>query len=171
MLVNMDSGFWRIVKIQYKEAKILKYTKILLASLALTMTPFVYADGDLSRANVQTVVMEMGTRDGKMYFEPNHLNFKTGQAYKIVLKNVDKIKHEVEANEFVDKIFTRKVEVTDENGGLVAEIKGSIREVEIGPMSEVEWYVVPIQSGKNIEMVCALAGHKEAGMHGLITIK
>jgi uncharacterized cupredoxin-like copper-binding protein len=57
-----------------------KYKKMLLASLALTVTPFVFADGDLSRANVQTVVMEMGTKDGKMYFSPNHLNFKTGQA-------------------------------------------------------------------------------------------
>ena len=149
----------------------MKYKKILLASLALIVTPFVYADGDLSRANVQTVMMEMGTKDGKMYFKPKHLNFKTGQAYKIVLKNVDKIKHEVEANEFVDKIFTRKVEVKDKNGGLLAEIKGAIREIEVGPMSEVEWYVVPIQPGKNIEMVCAIAGHKEAGMHGLITIE
>jgi uncharacterized cupredoxin-like copper-binding protein len=148
-----------------------KYKKILLASLALIATTFVYAEGDLSRANVQTVMMEMGTKDGKMYFKPNHLNFKTGHAYKIVLKNVDKIKHEVEANEFVDKIFTRKVEVKDKNGGLVAEIKGAIREIEVGPMSEVEWYVVPIQPGKNIERVCAIAGHKEAGMHGLITIE
>ena len=149
----------------------MKYKKILLASLVFAVTPFVYADGDLSRANVQTVVMEMGTKDGKMYFEPNHLNFKTGQAYKIVLKNVDKIKHEVEANGFVEKIFTRKVEVKDKNGGLVAEIKGAIREIEVGPMQEVEWYVVPIQPGEKIEMVCALAGHKEAGMHGLITIE
>ena len=149
----------------------MKYKNALLTLLALTVTPFVYADGDLSRANVQTVIMEMGTKDGKMYFEPNHLNFKTGQAYKIVLKNVDKIKHEIEANEFVDKIFTRKVEVKDKNGGLVAEIKGTIREIEVGPMQEVEWYVVPIQPGKGIEMVCAIAGHKEAGMHGLITIE
>jgi uncharacterized cupredoxin-like copper-binding protein len=148
-----------------------KIKKLVMTSLALILAPMAYADGDLSRANVQTVVMEMGTKDGKMYFEPNHLNFKTGQAYKIVLKNVDTIKHEVEANEFVDKIFTRKVEVKDKNGGLVAEIKGAIREIEVGPMQEVEWYVVPIQPGKDIEMVCAIAGHKEAGMHGLITIE
>ena len=126
----------------------MKYKNILLASLALLVTPFVYADGDLSRANVQTVVMEMGTKDGKMYFNPKHLNFKTGQAYKIVLRNVDNIKHEVEANGFVEKIFTRKVEVKDKSDGLIAEIKGSIREIEVGPMREVEWYVVPVQPGK-----------------------
>ena len=54
---------------------------------------------------------------------------------------------------------------------MVAEIKGAIREIEVGPMSEVEWYVVPIQPGKTLEMVYTLAGHKEAGMHGLMTIE
>ena len=92
-----------------------------------------------------------------MFFNPNHINFKTGQAYQFVLKNVDKIKHEVE--------------VQDKNGDLLAEIKGAVREVEVGPMQEVEWYIVPIQPGKNIAMVCAIAGHKEVGMHGLITIE
>jgi uncharacterized cupredoxin-like copper-binding protein len=106
-----------------------------------------------------------------MYFKPSHLKFKTGQAYKLVLKNVDKVKHEVEANEFTDKIFTRKVEIKDSEGGLVAEIKGNIREVEVGPEREVEWFIVPVQTGVEMEMICALPGHKESGMHGLITIE
>ena len=105
-----------------------------------------------------------------MYFKPNHLNFKTGQAYKIVLKNVDEIKHEVEANEFVDKIFTRKVEIKD-GANLVAEIKGNVREIEVGPNAEVEWYVVPMQPGTKLEIICEIAGHKEAGMHGTITMR
>lgn len=142
-----------------------------LAIMAVLIAPMAQADGDLSRANVQTVVLEMGTRDGRMYFEPEHMKFKTGQAYKIVLKNVDSIKHEVESHGFAEKIFTRKVEVKDSKGGLVAEIKGNIREVEVGPMREVEWYVVPIQTGAKMEMVCAIAGHREAGMHGTITIE
>lgn len=139
--------------------------------MAITMAAAVQADGDLSRANVQTLVLEMGSKDGRMYFKPDHLDFKTGQAYKIVLKNVDKIKHEVDAGEFVEKIFTRKVEIKNDKGGLVAEIKGTIREIEIGPEAEVEWYVVPIQPGEKIEMVCAIEGHKEAGMLGTISIK
>jgi len=149
----------------------MKSMSLLMTSVALILAPSVYANGDLSRANVQTVELEMGTNAEGMYFKPNHLNFKTGQAYKIVLKNVDKVKHEVEANEFVDKVFTRKIEISDSKGGLVAEIKGSIREVEVGPGQSVEWFVVPIQTGTEIEVVCALPGHKEAGMHGLITIE
>ena len=152
--------------------KTMKIIKLLTTSVALMLAPLAYADGDLSRADIKTVVLEMGTNDdGGMYFKPSHLKFKTGQAYKIVLKNVDKVKHEVEANEFSDKIFTRKVEIKDNNDGLVAEIKGNIREVEIGPGKQVEWFVVPIQTGTEMGMVCALPGHKEAGMHGLITIE
>jgi len=53
---------------------------------------------------------------------------------------------------------------------MLAEIKGSIREVEVGPGGEVEWFIVPVQTGKNLELVCAIPGHKEAGMLGAITI-
>ncbi|MFT5220275.1 MAG: putative cupredoxin-like copper-binding protein [Gammaproteobacteria bacterium] len=147
----------------------MKTLQSLLVISAILVLPAIQASGDLSRANVQTVVLEMGTRDGRMYFEPNHLTFETGQAYKIVLRNVDTVKHEVEASEFAEKVFTRKVEIR--NGKyLVAEVKGSIREIEVGPKSEVEWFVVPVQTGKKMEMVCALPGHKEAGMFGTVTV-
>ena len=50
------------------------------------------AEGDLSRANPTKVTLEMGTTDGDMYFKPSHLEFETGEAYNLVLKNVDQIK-------------------------------------------------------------------------------
>lgn len=139
----------------------------LLAALAATQA---FAAGDMSRNSPQEVVLEMGTSSGRMYFKPNHLEFETGKAYKLVLRNVDPVKHELDAGEFVEKIFTRKVEIKGKDGKLIAEIKGSVREIEVGPNSEVEWFIVPIQTGKNIEMDCALPGHKEAGMFGTITI-
>ena len=40
--------------------QIVKIKKLVTASLALILAPMVYAEGDLSRANVQTVVLEMG---------------------------------------------------------------------------------------------------------------
>jgi uncharacterized cupredoxin-like copper-binding protein len=138
--------------------------------LSTLITSLSYAEGDLSRANVETVVLEMGTNASGMYFKPSTLNLKTGQAYKLVLKNVDKIKHEFESEDFVKKIFNRKLEIKNPDGSLLAEIKGSFYEIEVGPMSEVEWFIVPVQPGNNIKMLCAIAGHTEAGMHGLINI-
>ncbi len=144
---------------------------IFAVSLALTVPgSLAFATGDLSRNNLKTIVVEMGSVGESMYFKPNHLELETGKAYKLVLKNVDDVEHEFEAPEFVEKVFTRKVEVKGPNGKMLAEIKGSIREVEVGPGGEVEWFIVPVQTGKNLELVCAIPGHKEAGMHGAITI-
>ena len=145
-----------------------------LKALALAIVPVlvasgVYAAGDLSRANPETIVIEMGSKGQQMYFKPNHLELQTGQAYKLVLKNVDKVKHELDPAGFGAKVFTRKIEVAHD-GMMLAEIKGSVREIEVGPGGEVEWFIVPVQTGKNLAMECALKGHKEAGMHGTVTI-
>lgn len=147
----------------------MNYKSLLVIPFLVLATTQSFAAGDLSRDNPQKVVIEMGSKDGRMYFKPNHLEFETGKAYKIVLKNLDGIKHEFEATEFVEKIFTRKVEVKHD-GKLLAEIKGSVREIEVGPYAEVEWYVVPVQTGVKLAMNCALKGHREAGMFGTITV-
>lgn len=140
-----------------------------LAFYALSTTAF--AAGDLSRADPTEIVIEMGQVDAKnMYFKPNHIDLETGKAYKLVFKNPDKIKHEFAAPEFVTKLFTRKVEVVGADGKMIAEVKGAINEVEVGPGGTVEWFIVPIQPGKDIPTECAIEGHKEAGMVGTITI-
>ncbi len=147
----------------------MKYQSLLVIPFLVLAATQGFAAGDLSRNSPQEAVLEMGTKDGRMYFKPNHLEFETGKAYKILLKNMDSIKHEIEATEFVEKIFTRKVEVKHD-GKLIAEIKGSIREIEVGPNAEVEWYLVPVQTGVKLAMNCALKDHREAGMFGTITV-
>ncbi len=129
------------------------------------------ARGDLSRENLVEVQIRMGTADGKMYFRPDQISLETGKAYKLVLINEDVQKHELEAEDFVDRIFTRKLEVMGPDGQMIAEIKGPVREVEINAKGHVDWYLVPVQTGTDIEMVCGIAGHKQAGMKGKITIQ
>jgi uncharacterized cupredoxin-like copper-binding protein len=149
----------------------MKTLAILMSTAALLVASSAYAAGDLSRADPQEIIIEMGTSGDKMYFKPDHLDLETGKAYKIVLRNVDDAKHEFAGHELMEKLFTRKVEISDASGNLVAEIKGNIREIEVGPMREVEWFIVPIQTGENIPMECEIEGHKEAGMFGTVTIK
>ena len=143
----------------------------LISAVGLLFASGAQAAGDLSRANPKEIVIEMGTSGDKMYFKPNHLDLETGKAYKIVLRNVDEAKHEFAGHELIEKLFTRKIEIADTSGGLVAEIKGNVREIEVGPKREVEWFIVPIQTGENIPMECEIEGHKEAGMVGTVTIK
>ena len=139
---------------------------------ALTAAGPALSGGDLSRANVIDVVLEMGSNDDGMYFKPDNFEFETGQAYKLIMKNVDEIKHELALNEMVERIFTRKIEVSDEQGNLVTEVKGSIREVEVGPGKTVEWFFVPVQTTKGpVEITCEIAGHYEAGMLATVSIK
>jgi uncharacterized cupredoxin-like copper-binding protein len=145
-------------------------TLALLFLLPAFISP-AYADGDLSRADATEIVIEMGQVDAKhMYFKPNHIDLVTGKAYKIVLKNMDTIKHEFAAPEFIVKVFTRKVEVLGADGKMIAEVKGAISEVEVAGGGVAEWFIVPVQTGKDIPMDCALEGHKEAGMFGTVTI-
>lgn len=149
----------------------LKKTPLVLAISALAFAATAYAAGDLSRADPTEIVIEMGQKDAKhMYFKPDHIDLETGKAYKISFKNTDKIKHEFAAPEFVSKVFTRKVEVLGADGKMISEVKGAINEVEVAGGGTVEWFIVPVQTGKDIPIECAIEGHKEAGMVGTITI-
>lgn len=144
---------------------------IYYAAVAFALTGPALADGDLSRANVIDVTIEMGSNDDGMYLKPDSFEFVTGQAYKLILTNVDEIKHELALNEMGERIFTRKVEVADADGNLFAEIKGTIREVEVGPGKVVEWFIVPVQNTEEpVEITCEIPGHLEAGMRASVMI-
>jgi uncharacterized cupredoxin-like copper-binding protein len=150
----------------------MKKLPLMLAAMAFGFADAAYAAGDLSRADPAEIVIEMGQVDAKhMYFKPSHIDLQTGKAYKIAFKNVDKIKHEFAAPDFVAKVFTRKVEVLGPDGKAISEVKGTITEIEVFPGGTVEWFIVPVQTGKDIAIECALEGHKEAGMVGTITIE
>ncbi len=138
---------------------------------ALVVATNATAEGDLSRANVIDVTIEMGSNDGGMFFRPDKYNFVTGQAYRLILTNVDEIKHEIALNEMGERIFTRKIEASDTDGNLITEVKGSINEVEVGPGMTVEWFIVPVQTTDGpVEITCEIPGHLEAGMRASVVI-
>ncbi|NQW09574.1 MAG: hypothetical protein HQ481_06815 [Alphaproteobacteria bacterium] len=150
----------------------MKSVPMACAMFALVLTGPAFADGDLSRANVIDVPIEMGSNGGKMYLKPDHFEFVTGQAYKLIVTNVDKIKHELALNEMGERIFTRKIEASDAKGNLITEVKGLIREVEVGPGKTVEWFIVPVQTtGGPVEITCEIPGHLKAGMRASVVIK
>jgi len=142
-----------------------------LGIAALVVANSAVAEGDLSRANVIDVIIEMGSNDDGMYLSPNNYEFVTGQAYRLILTNVDEIKHEIALNGMGERIFTRKIEVSDAEGNLITEVKGTIREVEVGAGMTVEWFIVPVQTtDEPVEITCELPGHYESGMHASVVI-
>ena len=145
---------------------------MLVAVPLIGLASAAYAEGDLSRANPIEIAIEMGQVDAKhMYFKPEHIDLETGKAYVLVFTNTDKIKHEFSAPEFTARVFTRKVEVMGADGEMISEVKGAISEIEVAGGGTVEWFIVPVQTGENIPVECAIEGHKEAGMVGTVTIK
>jgi len=113
---------------------------------------------------VETITVHLGTQTGELRFEPDHLEFATGQRYKLVLDNPSDQKHYFTAKDFADAVWSQKVEA-----GKV-EIKGAIHELELKPGAQADWVLIPQKPGR-YELHCSIAGHAEAGMVGQLDIK
>ncbi len=118
---------------------------------------------DLLRPNPILKVVNLGTEDGQLVFDPDTIIFRSGTLYTLKLVNPSPLKHYFTAKDFADAIWTKKVEV----GG--AEIKGYINNVELKSGSSLEWTFLPIRSG-SYDLICTVVGHKDAGMVGQILI-
>ncbi len=111
-----------------------------------------------------TVNVALGTKGGELVFEPSTLTFKAGKLYKLVIENPSPAKHYFSALRFASAVSTRKVEASG------VEIKGSVREIEVKPGGEAEWFFVPEKTG-TFRLECTIPGHAEAGMVGTIRIE
>ena len=136
------------------------------------------AAGDLSRQDPIEVVVELGRGD-RHAFMPDRLRFETGKLYKLVLRNPSNHPHYFTSHAFTQLIYTRKVQVvqtTDGRQRVLAEFKGSIREIEVYPGQTAEWWFVPVASGRITDLRCGIVGsdgksHAEHGMVGEIVIE
>ena len=140
----------------------------LLTAFSISNVSNVLAKGNLAKQEPIVVEMTMS----EFSFTPQHLSFETGKLYKLIIKNVGTIKHEIDSSALSHLAYTRKIQIIDKKGGLVAEVKGVPAEIEVGPGYEVEWWFVPVATtdGKE-EFICLLPGHYEAGMHGTMSFE
>ncbi|MCS6814931.1 MAG: plastocyanin/azurin family copper-binding protein [Cyanobacteria bacterium] len=118
---------------------------------------------DLARQPVIEQAVSLGTSDNRFVFVPDHLTFKVGDRYKLVLSNPSTQKHYFTAKDFADSIWTQKVDA-----GKV-EIKGAIHDLELKPGASADWVFVPMKSG-TYSLRCSIPGHAEAGMVGTLAI-
>lgn len=142
--------------------------------LCLAFLP-AHSAGDLTRQKPIEVTVLLGTKDGALIFKPSSLTFETGKLYKLVLTNPSDKKHYFTSPGLAKKVFTRKVQVVHE-GQRLAEIKGSISEIEVFPGGTTEWWFVPIATGNLNDLHCHVEDedgktHAEKGMVGKISIQ
>jgi uncharacterized cupredoxin-like copper-binding protein len=115
-------------------------------------------------AKAVTVRVEAGEDGAKMYFKPNELVLKAGTPYVIELVNVGKVKHEYTAAEFFPTVAFRKAE--DAEGEYKALL---LNEAEVLAGKQLDLYLIPTKTG-TFEIVCEIAGHREAGMFGTVVV-
>lgn len=132
---------------------------------------------DLTRQDpIEKIVYFKGVSGETHYYEPNELVFETGKLYKLKLINNSDSKHYFTSTSFSKSIFTRKIQVNFK-GKKLAEVKGIINEVEVWPNHEIEWWFVPIKTGRFEDLYCRVEDmknglkHSEMGMQGVIIIK
>jgi uncharacterized cupredoxin-like copper-binding protein len=149
------------------------------AAVALGLaTGAALAAGDLSRQTPIDMTIDLGS-PGKYEFAPKQLRLETGKLYRLILRNTSSDPHYFTSHAFSQMVFTRKVQVTQQQGGkavTLAEFKGAIREIEVYPGQSAEWWLVPIAAGRASDLRCDIKtsdgkSHAELGMLGEIVIE
>jgi len=113
----------------------------------------------------RTVVITMQEGDGKMIFNHNHVEVRRGEQIRFVLENKGELDHEF-------------VLATPKENDKHAELMKKYPEMEHDDPNAKR--VVTKKSGELIwrftkagtfEFACLIPGHREAGMHGTVTVK
>jgi len=144
---------------------------VALFTLTLFNPTLLFAKGDLTKQAPIVKNVHLGNQSNALRFYPDNLQFETGNLYKLVISNPSKQKHYFTAEDFAKSIFTRKIQVISKNKITLAEIKGTINEIEVYPGGVTEWWFVPIKTLNATRLHCTIKGHTQAGMVGKITIK
>ena len=97
-------------------------------------------------------------------FEPDHLTFESGKAYRLDLENKSKSTHFFAAEEFFKSVVTEKLV---EGGNSVD--RPLLKAIALAPGETKEILFVPIRKG-TYELQCTAPFHKALGMSGTIDI-
>jgi uncharacterized cupredoxin-like copper-binding protein len=129
------------------------------------------AAGDLTAQTPIEVKIQLGNKENALRFFPDKIELETGKLYKVVLHNPSTLAHYFSSEGLSRAVFTRKVQVLGADGKTIAEVKGTILEIEVYPGGTAEWWFVPVKAVTLNDLKCTVKGHAEGGMIGTITIK
>jgi uncharacterized cupredoxin-like copper-binding protein len=111
------------------------------------------------------VAVTMKEDDGKMLFIPDRVAVKKGEQIRFIIQNKGALKHE----------FTlASVEDNNKHAALMQKYPDmehddpNAKSVDPGKTAEILWR---FSKAGTFEFVCLISGHREAGMHGVVTVK
>lgn len=143
--------------------------RMLAASACLAAAP-AFAAGDLTKQDPTIITLTLGTAQGEHRFTPAALTFETGTLYALRLHNAGTNAYYFGSQGLADAVYSRKVSVLGADGGVLAEVYGPVRRLELKPGSTAEWWFVPVRTGR-FEDVMSTRSHTEAGMRATIEIR
>ena len=151
----------------------MKKTILTIAALIATAGFAAAHDADHYSAGVpgnakkpaRTVTVVMTDSDGTMKFSPEKLDVKKGEQVRFVIQNKGALKHE----------FTlASVKDNDKHAEMMKKFPDmehddpNAKSVDPGKTAEIVWRFT---KAGTFEFACLIPGHREAGMHGTVTVK
>lgn len=144
--------------------------KQIIHALIVVASTSVMAAGDLSRQEPIQVAMTLGNTQGEHKFSPDTLSLETGKLYTLRLENPSPNAYYFGSQGLADAVYTRKVVALGPTGKVIAEIYGPVRRFEVAPGGAIEWWFLPIRTGR-FDDVMSTRSHAEAGMRATIEVK
>lgn len=113
----------------------------------------------------RTITVVMSDDNGTMKFTPERVDVKKNEQVRFVIQNKGMLKHE----------FTlASVQDNDKHAVLMQKFPGmehddpNAKSVDPGKSAEILWR---FSKAGSFEFACLIPGHREAGMHGSVTVK
>ncbi len=128
------------------------------------------AAGDLTKQDPTPVTLTLGTAEGEHRFTPDTLSFETGTLYALRLHNAGKNPYYFGSQGLADAVYSRKVVVLGPDGGILAEVYGPVRRMELKPGATVGWWFLPVRTGR-FDDVMSTRSHTEAGMRAVFEVR
>jgi uncharacterized cupredoxin-like copper-binding protein len=140
------------------------------AALIFVLGTPALAAGDLTRQDPITNTVQLGTPGGEHRFSPALLKFETGKLYRLRLENRSPNDYYFFSAGLADSVYSRKVSVLGAGDKPIAEVYGPVRRLEVKAGATVEWWFVPVRSGRFDDLMSTRA-HAQAGMTGSVEIE
>ena len=113
----------------------------------------------------RTVTVVMSDDEGAMKFTPDRLEVKKGEQVRFVIQNKGALKHE---------FMLASVKDNDKHAEMMKKFPDmehddpNAKSVDPGKTAEMVWRFTKTGT---FEFACLIPGHREAGMHGTVTVK
>lgn len=128
------------------------------------------AAGDLTRQEPTRLSLSLGNEKGEHRFEPDALTLETGRLYILRLTNPSPHSYYFGSQGLADAVYSRKVVTLGPDGQVLSEIYGPVRRVELKPGATLEWWFLPVRTGR-FDDVTSTRSHTEAGMRATIEVR